>query len=368
MIKVPYGIAHFLEHKVFAQENDPQPSDFFAMSGTMSNAFTTFKNTTYLFSGPNNLINNINYLLDFVQSPYFTDDNIKSEKGIITQEIHMCDDRPLDVLYEHIRKTTLYNNTYKDSIIGEVNDINKINRELLYKCYNTFYHPQNMFLVVTGNFDVDEVLNSIKDNQYKKKFSEFNEIKIKKVKEKDNVVKEKEIVKINTTIPKVSYNIKIPTNIYKINKKKLNIYMFIIFGILFDDSSLFDEKAKEQNIITNSVYTNILDTDTHYIVSLINETYNYDKLIKLIKEELKNIDISSKDLERKKKVLISNEIFSFENIEVVNDTIMDNILFDNHIEENIIGIINELNIDELNNIIKCIDFSNCSTVILKNEN
>ena len=81
-ITVPNGIAHFLEHKVFAQKDNPQPSDYYAKTGTLSNAFTTFKNTTYLFSGPNNLIDNIDYLLDFVQSPYFTDENIESEKGI----------------------------------------------------------------------------------------------------------------------------------------------------------------------------------------------------------------------------------------------------------------------------------------------
>ena len=103
MIKVPHGVAHFLEHKVFVQKNNPQPEDFFAESGALCNAYTTFKNTTYLFSGPNNIINNTCFLLDYVQSPYFTEENVKSEKGIISQEINMCDDTPIDVLYEHIR-------------------------------------------------------------------------------------------------------------------------------------------------------------------------------------------------------------------------------------------------------------------------
>ena len=367
MIKVPLGIAHFLEHKLFAQEKDPQPSDFFAESGTMDNAFTTFKNTTYLFSGPNNLINNIKYLLDFVQSPYFTDENVESEKGIITQEIHMCDDRPMDVLYEYIRKTTLHSNNYKDSIIGEVKDISKINKELLYKCYNTFYHPANMFIVVTGNFDVDEVVNAIIDNQSQKEYMEFKKIKSPKIKEKDCVVKEKEIVKINTNIPKVSYNIKIPINKFKIDKRKLNIYMYIIFGILFDDSSIFDGLAKDNNIITNSMFINVLNTDTHIIVSLINETNKYDELIKKIKKELNSIKIDEKDLDRKKKVLISNEIFSYENIEIVNEMIIDNIIFDNHIEDNMIDVINKLNISEMNDIINKIDFNNSSIVILTKE-
>lgn len=366
-IKVPLGIAHFLEHKVFAQENDPQPSEFFAESGALSNAYTTFKNTTYLFSGSDNLKENICYLLDFVQTPYFTEENVESEKGIITQEIHMCDDRPLDILYEHIRTTTLHSNSYRDSVIGDVDDINSITKELLDTCYNTFYHPSNMFLVVTGNFDKDEIMEAIIDNQSKKKYEKVPKIKLKKIKEKDSIVKEKEIIKTNTNIPKVSYNIKVPINKMDIDKRKLNIYMYIIFSILFDDSSLFNEKAKNDNIITNSVSINVLNCDTHLIISLINETMKYDELLKMIKERLDNIEISKQDLERKKKVIISNEIFSFENIEVVNEMIVDSIIFDNHIEDNIVDIINSLNLEEINYIIDKIDVNNSSIVIVTNE-
>ena len=82
-IKVPHGVAHFLEHKVFAQKENPQPEEFFARSGAICNAYTTFKNTTYLFSGPKNLKENICFLLDFVQEPYFTDENVEKERGII---------------------------------------------------------------------------------------------------------------------------------------------------------------------------------------------------------------------------------------------------------------------------------------------
>lgn len=367
MAKVPKGVAHFLEHKVFIQKKDPQPSDFFAESGALTNAYTTFKNTTYLFTGPDNLIENVKYLLDFVQEPYFTDENVESEKGIITQEIHMCDDRPIDVLYEHIRKNSLHNNPFKDSIIGTVNDINSIDKKVLDTCYETFYHPSNMFLVVTGNFDVDEIIKAIKENQNNKEFKKQDKIKIKEYKEPDEVVLKEEIIKMNTNIPKLAYNIKIPYNKFKMEKRKLNLYLYIIFSILFDDSSLFNEKAKEDNIITNAIYTNILNCDSHILISLINETFKYNELLDMIKEELKNINISSEDLERKKKVLVSNEIFSFENIEIINEMIIDSIIFDNNIEGNIIDIINSLNIEELNEIVKKIDFKNVSTIIVKKD-
>lgn len=367
-VKVPLGIAHFLEHKVFAQKKDPQPSEYFSKSGTMSNAFTTFKNTTYLFSGTNNLVDNIKYLLDFVQEPYFTDENVKSEQGIIEQEINMCNDRPMDVMYEQIRKTTLHTNHYKDSIIGEVKDIKSINKELLYKCYNTFYHPSNMFLVITGNFDKDEVINAIIENQDNKNYKPTKEIKIKQSKEKDNIVKKKVIINMNTNIPKISYNIKIPVDKFKLDKRILNIYMHILFSILFDESSKFDEEIKDKGIATNSTLINVLYTDTHIIVSLLNETYKYNEYIKEIIKTLDNINITEKDLERKKRVLISNEIFSYENIEIVNEMIIDSIIFDNKIEENMIDKFKKINIDELNKLINNIDFNNNSIVILKSKN
>lgn len=367
ILKVPNGIAHFLEHKVFVQEVDPQPEDFFSRSGAVCNAYTTFKNTTYLFSGPNNLKENIAFLLDYVQKPYFTEENVESEKGIITQEINMCDDNPTDVLYEYIRKNSFHNNPFKESIIGTVDDINQITPDVLFKCYNTFYHPKNMFLVVAGNFDLNDVLNSIVINQVSKKFKPFDGVDIKKYAEPDTVVKEKEIIMINTAISKVAYNIKISLKNINMSIKKYNLYIFIIFSILFDDSSLFDEEAKDECIITSSLSLNILNCDSHLLISFINETNCYDKLIEKIEMTLKNIVISLEDLERKKRVLISNELFSFENIEIVSEMIIDNVIFENTIETDMIDILKSLNVDELNSVIESLNLNNKSIVILQNK-
>ena len=363
--KVPNGIAHFLEHKVFVQEEGLQPEDYFARSGALCNAYTTFKNTTYLFSSCDNVIDNVCFLLDFVQNLYLTDENVQSEKGIITQEINMCNDRPGDLLYDTIRKNTIKNNPFKESIIGTVDEVNSITREMLLNCYNTFYHPGNMFLVVTGNFDKDEMIKKIKENQNSKEFSEFVKPKLKKYKEPDDVVKEMEIIECNTNIPKMAYNIKINVNNFDIDKRKLSIYMYIIFNLLFGDTSSFDEKMKASGIITNSLYYNLLNIDSHFIITLNNSCDKYEELINEIDKKLKNIKFNKDELERKKKVLISNEIFSYENIEMVNDMIIDNIIFDGKIETNIIEIIKSLNIEELNDIVSKIDFSKKSIVILK---
>ena len=107
MTTFPKGIAHFLEHKVFAQKEDPQPMEFFARSGAVCNAYTTFKNTTYLFYATESLKENIEYLLDYVQNIYLTDESVENEKDIISEEIHMYDDRPMSILEEKVRKNKL---------------------------------------------------------------------------------------------------------------------------------------------------------------------------------------------------------------------------------------------------------------------
>lgn len=365
MIKVPNGVAHFLEHKVFEQENDPQPTEFFSESGTIYNAYTTFKNTTYLFSGANNLENNINFLLDYVQSPYFTLVNVENEKGIICEEINMCNDRPTDLLYEEIRKNTFFNNKFKESIIGTTEEVNSITKDMLYTCYNTFYHPSNMVLVITGNFNPSEIIDLVKENQSKKEFPKPSKISIKEVKEKDKVVKKESVIYSNTDIPKVSYNIKVPFD-KEVVKRKFSLYLYILFSCLFDDTSEFDERLKNNNIITSGVYFNLLNCDTHILISLINETYKYKELIKEIQDNLNNLNISKEDFERKKKVLISNEISIYDNIEIVNEMIIDNVIFENKLSENIITLIKELNYEELLEVIKRLDLSNNTTVTLKN--
>ena len=365
MIKVPNGIAHFLEHKVFVQEEDPQPEDFYGNNGAMCNAYTTFKNTTYLFSGTDNIEENVEYLLDFVQNLYLTDENVEEEKDIIVQEINMCDDRPIDILYEKIRKNAIKVNPFRESIIGTEKEVRSITKELLEKCYQRFYNPSNMFLVVAGNFDKDKILEVIKNNQDKKQFKDIGKIKTKKYNEPDEIVKDMEVVKCNTNIPKMAYTIKVNIDQFKMDNRRLSIYMYVIFNLLFGDTTKFDEEAKKDGIITNSLYYNILDIDSHFVISLINSTDKYEELIKKIENQFKNIKFSEEELNRKKKVLMSNEIFSYENIEMVNEMIVDNIIFDGRIEEDIIDIIDSLNIDELMDIASKIDFDNRSIVILK---
>lgn len=362
----PKGIAHFLEHKVFVQKEDPQPMEFFARSGSICNAYTTFRNTSYLFYATDKLKENIEYLLDYVQNIYLTDESVESEKGIITEEIHMYEDRPSDVLSEKIRFNALVNNPYRDSIIGTTDDINSITKRDLETCYYTFYNPSNMFMVVTGNFDPEEIMNVIRNNQSKKEFEKLSEIKIKEFKEDNKVYKEKEIINVPTNVPKVAYTLKIPLKDIKLSRRKLHLYMYILFTSLFDETSCFDEEIKKDGIINNTTYVSLLNTNTHLLISFINETNKYDEFLDRVKKRLNKLEVSKDDFNRKKKVLISNEIFAYENIENINDIIIDNIIYDGKFEDNPIEVIEQLDYDELCGLIKKLDIKNNTTIVLKN--
>lgn len=180
MIKVPEGVAHFLEHKMFEQKNGIDPFTFYSNNGASANANTSYYKTTYLFDGPNNVKENIEFLLDYVQEPYFTDENVEKEKGIIIQEYEMYQDNPYSRGYECLLKNAFINDAIKYPIVGTKQSINSITKEDLYKCYNTFYHPSNMFLVVTGNIEPKEIIDLVNLNQNNKTFENEKKIDIKK--------------------------------------------------------------------------------------------------------------------------------------------------------------------------------------------
>ena len=162
-ICVPEGIAHFLEHKLFESE-DGDAFTRYAETGGYANAFTSFDRTCYLFSCSDRFYDNLAILLDFVQSPYFTQETVSKEQGIIGQEIRMYDDSPAWRVMFNMLSCMYKNHPVKIDIAGTVDSIAQIDADLLYKCYNTFYHPSNMFICIAGNIDIDKTLKQIKDS------------------------------------------------------------------------------------------------------------------------------------------------------------------------------------------------------------
>ena len=160
---VPEGIAHFLEHKLFESE-DGDAFTKYAKTGAYANAFTSFDRTCYLFSCTDKFYENLDILLSFVQSPYFTEQTVQKEQGIIGQEIRMYDDSPAWRVMFNMLGAMYHNHPVRIDIAGTTDSIAKIDHGLLYKCYNTFYNPANMFICIAGNIETDKVLKQISEN------------------------------------------------------------------------------------------------------------------------------------------------------------------------------------------------------------
>ena len=158
--RVPEGIAHFLEHKLFESE-DGDAFTKYAKTGAYANAFTSFDRTCYLFSCSDKFYDNLQILLDFVQSPYFTAQTVQKEQGIIGQEIKMYDDSPGWRVMFNMLLAMYKNHPVRIDIAGTVESIAEIDDKLLYKCYNTFYNPSNMFICIAGNVNTEKVLAQI---------------------------------------------------------------------------------------------------------------------------------------------------------------------------------------------------------------
>ena len=357
MTKFPLGIAHFLEHKVFEQKDDIDPFTFYSERGCDANANTSNYKTTYLFSGTNFLDENLNYLLDYVQDPYFTDENVEKEKGIIEQEIRMYDDSPYYKLYDRILHNAFKIHPIRYPIAGTISSIKKITKEDLYTCYHTFYNPSNMFLVITGNVDYKDVINIVSANQEKKEFKEYKEIKKKVYDEPDIVTIKEASSTMDIEIPKVSIGYKIKNN-SNVDINKFRTYIGMFFDIKFGTVSEFNEKIRESQITTLDLDITIVNTDKHVLVILSTDTNKKDELLSRIDEELKDIKIDENDFNRKKKVKKSSVIYKSDSIYAINNKIMANIIKYGKVITDEHKFIDELNYQELNDIINNIDLSN----------
>ncbi|TAH63726.1 MAG: insulinase family protein [Gottschalkiaceae bacterium] len=165
-IIVPEGIAHFLEHKLF-EEPDVDIFEEFGKLGSYVNAFTNNNQTAYLFSCIDKFYENLELLVSFVQNPYFTDENVEKEKGIIQQEIKMYNDAPDWKVYSNCLSGLYNSHPVKIDIAGTIESIQNINVDLLYKCYNTFYNPENMVLFMIGDIDFKKALSIVEERGIK---------------------------------------------------------------------------------------------------------------------------------------------------------------------------------------------------------
>lgn len=364
--KVPNGIAHYLEHLMFNME-DGTAFDYFSKLGSSVNAYTTYNLTCYEVYSSTYFKENLNYLLDYVQTPYFTNELVNNERGIITEEIKMYDNNPNTELTYSAFKNIFVNDNRKYLISGSKEDIKKITKENLYDCYNTFYNPNNMFIIITGNVNPYEAIGIIENNQNKKEFNNVN-IMNKEITEPNKINKKYEEIKMNVETNKINISYKIPRKLFKklnLSNIELNSYISILFNILFGSTSLLQDKLISSKVIQNGININKTFTKDFIIVCITTETDYPDTLIRYVEETINNIKIEEETLNRKLKVYKSNYILHFDDIELVNSNIQDNIMEYGNFINDYMDIYEKMNVKTINDIVSSLKNIKRSILIIK---
>lgn len=319
---LPDGVAHFLEHKLFEMADGTNAFDSFSKTGGNSNAFTSFNITAYLFSCTENFYENLDILLDFVNTPYFTEENVAKEQGIIGQEIKMYDDDPQWRVFFNMLTAMYSENPVKRDIAGTVESISEITPELLYKCTNTFYNPSNMFLVLVGNIDenkieeyIDRHISSERDTGKVEKFSPAEPCEIAREYIKQNL-------SVSTPMYAIGFKEK-ETGVGGYELLKKEVATEILIELLFGKSSENYIRMYESGIIDSS-FDGETELEKEYgFTSFGGESKEPEKVYEAVKECIENAKktgFSEDEIKRIKKAVISDDIRMYNNVENIGNT------------------------------------------------
>ncbi|MCQ2462608.1 MAG: insulinase family protein [Clostridia bacterium] len=307
-VTVPEGIAHFLEHKLFESE-ELDAFALFSKTGASANAFTSFCQTCYLFSCCDNFDESLEILLNFVKQPYFTEQTVQKEQGIIGQEIQMYRDDPEWQVLFNLLRAIYKNNPVRIDIAGTKESISEITAELLYKCYNTFYNFSNMALAVVGDVTVEQIC-AIADKCLKKEEPvEFEKVVPDEPDEPVCNYIEKDM-KVNTK----KFAIGFKEKACKTGDAKHIAAMNILLNIICGKTSGLYHSMLDSGLINHTFYTEYFTGRGFSIPLFGGESDNPRKVLELIKEEtekLKKEGIKEDDFSLSKKLLYGAEIKGF---------------------------------------------------------
>lgn len=306
--QVPEGIAHYLEHKLFESE-DGDAFQRYAKTGANANAFTSFESTCYVFSCSDHLYESLEILLDFVQSPYFTEENVQKEQGIISQEIKMYDDDPQwRVMFNYLR-AMYHSHPVRTDIAGTVESIAEITPELLYRCYYTFYNLHNMVLSLCGNFDAEKVI-ALCDRMLKPSKA----VQVKRIfsHEPDSVVNHKIEEQLPISTPVFQFGYKEPVCAGSYRSEKQIAAMEVALDILISDASpLFRELLDKELINEASFSYEYFEGAGYATVMFGGESKKPEVVAEMIQREIARIKengIVFEDFQRAKKSLYGDNI------------------------------------------------------------
>lgn len=353
-LKVPDGIAHFLEHKLFEQEG-ANALDLFSKIGVSSNAYTSFDQTVYYFETIEKFEESIKLLIQLIKTPYFTDENVEKEQGIIGQEISMYDDEPNYAVYFNALKGMYNTHPVKVDIAGTIESISHITKDLLYTCYNTFYSAQNMFFLVIGDVDVEKTVALIEENIkiYEKDFDSKKEIKKIEtyIPHEETKINQKNVTRnMDIYMPMICMGYKLDV-VKNDDIIKRQLLADIVSELYFSRSSDFFEEEYKKGIINDPVEFELEATKEFSHALLIASSEKIDVLKDDILKYIQNIKLNQIDhskFELIKKKMIGSQIALIDNYNYTYRKIIDSIVNETNLygETKILKEINENDIKE----------------------
>ena len=361
--EVPEGIAHFLEHKLFESE-ELDAFARYAKTGASANAYTSFDKTCYLFSCTDNFEESLEILFDFVQNPYFTEQTVQKEQGIIGQEIRMYEDEPgWESLFVLLR-AMYHKHPVRIDIAGTVESISEITADLLYECYNTFYNPANMALAVAGNVTVEQVLKvadkMLKPNESRKIERKFQE-------EPAEVVEKTAVKNLSVSMPIFAIGfkeeIKTPCRTLK-ESVESNLLLDIIAG----KTSALYEKLLGEGLINTTFDTEYFEGYGYSAHIFNGESHEYEKVREYINEELARVikdGVNEEDFNRIKKKHYGNFIMNFNDIDSISNSLIGSYFNGEGLFEQL-SVLESVTLEDVNNRLRtAINIENSSMSVIK---
>ena len=312
----PMGIAHFLEHKLFSSEDGVDAIASLAALGADANAYTSNNKTVYMFSCTENFDLSLKGLIDFVYAPYFTDENVESEKGIITQEIKMCLDSPYDAVSRNLLLALYGDCKLSSDVLGTEESIREVNKELLYDCYSSFYRYSNMALVVSGDVDENTVIDIVDKSLPKCKHG--NSPILPSISYESAVATPVIEKSMNVSIPIFEIGIKDPVPSKSVMERlKRDVGMTILDEMLFSRASELYNDLFEGGYINESYtygYSINRDVAFHSISAEGDNAHAVLEAVKAHVRSAKENGLSKRDFVRCKRVMIAEFIRDFDSV------------------------------------------------------
>jgi len=315
---IPDGVAHFLEHKMFEQENGTNSLDTLTALGVNANAFTSTDQTCYLFECTDNFYPAMDELMDYVQNPYFTDENVEKEKGIIGQEIKMYDDYPSWQVYMNAIKNMYKNNPITIDIAGTIESISEIDKDVLYKCYNTFYHPSNMVMCFAGDFEPEKLLEEVKKRL--KTTEKHGEIKRIYPEEPEEIVEKETVEQMEVSMPIFVIGIKDKTDNQKCSTDtivKKHIAIEILLNMLIGKSSKLYKELYEGELLTGEPYLEYEFSKQYAHIAITGQSNKPKEVLSKLQEaitKMKNENIDEEHFKRIKNMIYGNYIKEYDDV------------------------------------------------------